>query len=156
MTSQQSRGVSPRSGPPRPGSSIQTRFSTRRRLPHRNGVIFITALGIIVILAGLVLAYAMSMRSESLASGNRLAYAQADAIEQAAEAWTLAQIDSYPADSLTVTETPAEAIQVGTGYFWILHPDPTQHDLTIGDRPQTNMPCEGEQGSKTSLQRPTI
>jgi type II secretory pathway component PulK len=120
MTSKQGRGVSPRSGPPRPGSSI------RFKAPPRHGVIFITALGIIVILAGLVLAYAMSMRSESLASGNRLAYAQADAIEQAAEAWTLAQIDSYPADSLTVTETPAEAIQVGTGYFWILHPDPTQ------------------------------
>ena len=51
-----------------------------RRVPYRHGVIFITALGIIVILAGLVLAYAMSMRSESLASGNRLAYAQADAI----------------------------------------------------------------------------
>ena len=100
---------------------------SRRRLPKRRGVILITVLGIIVILAGMLLAYSVSMRSEGLASANRLSYAQADAVEQAAEMWVLAQIESYPADALSVTEVPAEGVQVGTGYFWILHPDPTQY-----------------------------
>ena len=126
------------------------------RLPHRRGVIFITALGIIVILAGLVLAYAMSMRSENLASGNRLAYAQANAVEQAAEMWVLAQIDSYPADALTVTETPAEAIQVGNGYFWILHPDPTQwqtYAYGITDEAgKVNLNAAGPSASLTGFQ----
>ncbi len=107
--------------------------SSPRRLRQRRGVILITALGIIVILAGMVIAYAISMRSEALASGNRLSYAQANAVEQGAEMWTLAQIDTNAPDAVTITTTPAEAIQVGTGYFWILHPisDVTQ-DQTYG------------------------
>ena len=59
-----------------------------------------------------------------MASGNRLAYVQADAIEQGAEKWVLAQCESYPGDAITITQTPAEALQVGAGYFWILTPNP--------------------------------
>lgn len=91
---------------------------------RRRGAIFVTALGIVIILSGLVLVFCQDMRTEALASGNRLSYAQADAIEQGAEKWVLAQCESYPGDALTITETPAEALQVGTGYFWILAPNP--------------------------------
>jgi type II secretory pathway component PulK len=107
--------------------SVLRLSSQRRRLPQRRGVILITALGIIVILAAMVLAYAVSMRSEAMASANRLSYAQADAVEQAAEMWVLAQADSYAPDAITITQTPAEGVQVGAGYFWILHPDPNQY-----------------------------
>ncbi len=101
-----------------------------RSVQNRRGVIFIVALGIIVILTGLVLAFAQSMRTEASASANRLSYAQADAVEQGAEMWVLGMCESYPGDAITITQTPAEAIQVGSpgsgGWFWILHPDPTQ------------------------------
>jgi type II secretory pathway component PulK len=90
---------------------------------HR-GVIFVTALGIVVILAGLVLVFAQAMRSESLASANRLSAAQADAVELGAEQWVLAQCDAYTKDAQEITQVPAEALQVGGGYFWILQPDP--------------------------------
>jgi type II secretory pathway component PulK len=60
---------------------------------RRRGVIFITALGIIVVLTGLALVFAQAMRTEALASGNRRSQAQADAVELGAEQWVLAQID---------------------------------------------------------------
>jgi type II secretory pathway component PulK len=98
---------------------------------RRRGAIFVLALAVIVILSGLVLVFAQEMRTEALASANRLAYVQADSIEQGAEQWVLAQVESYAPDAVTITETEAEALPVGGGYFWVLHPDPTQ-DQTYG------------------------
>jgi type II secretory pathway component PulK len=91
---------------------------------RRRGTIFIAALGTTVILAGLVLAFAEKMRTEALASANRLSYLQADATEQAAEQWVLAQVDEYTTDAGTITQIPAAGLQVGTGYFWIIQPNP--------------------------------
>jgi DNA uptake protein ComE-like DNA-binding protein len=96
----------------------------RSRRPQRRGAIFVTALGIILILSALVLVFCQDMRTEAIASGNRLAYVQADAIEQGAEKWVLAQTETYAPDAITVTQVPAEALQVGNGYFWLLAPNP--------------------------------
>jgi type II secretory pathway component PulK len=101
--------------------------------PHpraRRGAIFIVALGVIVILTSVVLVMVQSMRTESTASANRLSAAQADAVEQGAEMWVLGQVDTNTTDAVTITATPAEAIQLGNGYFWLLSPDPTQ-DRTL-------------------------
>jgi type II secretory pathway component PulK len=73
-----------------------------------------------VVLSALALAFAQAMRTEALSSANRASYVQADSVERAAEMWVLAQTESYSGDALTITQTPAEAIQVGGGYFWIL------------------------------------
>ncbi|HUB27047.1 MAG TPA: hypothetical protein VL992_16600, partial [Tepidisphaeraceae bacterium] len=89
-----------------------------------------------VILAGLVLAFAEKMRTEALASANRLSYLQADAVEQAAEQFVLAQVDEYTTDAVTITEVPAAGLQVGNGYFWILRPnqdEDDQYDFGIAD-----------------------
>jgi type II secretory pathway component PulK len=99
----------------------------RQNLPPRRGAIFVLALAVIVILTGLVLVFAQEMRTEALASANRLAYVQADSIEQGAEQWVLAQVESFAPDAVTITQTDAEALQVGGGYFWVLQPDPTQN-----------------------------
>ncbi len=98
-------------------------LNDRRR--DRHGAIFITALGIIVILTGLLLAFAQQMRTEALAAANRLSYAQADAIERGAEAWVLAQVESSRPDAIILTQTNAEAIPVGDGHFWLLQPNST-------------------------------
>src|SRR5580658_684129 len=102
------------------------RASLRVAAKHarRRGVIFIVAMGIIVILTGLALVFAQAMRTEAMASANRRSEAEADAIEMGAEQWTLAQVEAYQTDAMTITQVPAEAIQVGSGYFWILSPDP--------------------------------
>jgi type II secretory pathway component PulK len=102
--------------------TIQLRLSPRGR--RDRGMIFVAALGIIVVLAGLVLVFARSMTTEAIAAGNRRSQAQADAIEQGAEQWVLAQCEAYQTDAMTITQVPAEAVQVGSGYFWILTPDP--------------------------------
>ena len=99
----------------------------RARPRHRRGAIFIVALGVIVILTSVVLVMVQSMRTEATASANRLSMAQADAVEQAAEMWVLGQVDTNATDAVTITSTPAEAISVGSGYFWIISPDPTQN-----------------------------
>lgn len=97
---------------------------------HRDrGMIFVAALGIIIVLTGLVLVFARSMTTDAIAAGNRRSQAQADAIEQGAEQWVLAQCEAYQTDAMTITQVPAEAVQVGSGYFWILTPDP-QSDST--------------------------
>jgi general secretion pathway protein K len=105
----------------------RSKYASRRvaaKYARRRGVIFIMALGIIVILTGLALVFAQAMRTEALASANRRSEAEADAIEQGAEQWVLAQAEAYQTDAMTVTQVPAEAVQVGSGYFWVLSPDP--------------------------------
>jgi len=100
----------------------------RRASTRRHGMIFVTALGIIIVLTSLLLVFAQDMRTELLASGNRLAAIQADAAERGAEQWALAQIDANSTDPQTLLETPAYALPVGSGYFWIIRPDTTQND----------------------------
>ncbi|MGA2439816.1 MAG: hypothetical protein ABSH08_02560 [Tepidisphaeraceae bacterium] len=95
---------------------------------RRRGVIFVMALGIIVILTGLALVFAQAMRTEALASANLRSQAQADAVELGAEQWMLAQIDEYTSDAYTLTtQVQSDTIPVGsverTGYFWILPAD---------------------------------
>jgi DNA uptake protein ComE-like DNA-binding protein len=106
-----------------PLSVLRERGPEGSRSSRRRGTIYILALGIIVVLSGMLLVFAQNMATESIASANRTAYAKADAIEQGAEQWVLAQCDTYPADALTITQTPAEALQVGDGYFWVICPD---------------------------------
>jgi type II secretory pathway component PulK len=91
---------------------------------RRRGAIFIMAMGVIVILSGMLLAFAEEMRAEAMASANRLSDAQANAVEQGAEQWVLAQVEEYGQDAVTLcNDVPAEGIQVGSGYFWIIRPN---------------------------------
>jgi len=136
-----------------PNSPSTDAPDNRKTQPARRGMIFVTALGIIVVLTGLVLSFAQNMRTEVLASANRLAALQADAIEQGAEQWVMGQVDlnasggssstasttgaAATPDSWTlVYNTPAEALQVGGGYFWLIRPDEDsdqQYDYGIID-----------------------
>ena len=95
----------------------------------RHGIIFIAALGVIIILTGLVLVFAQSMRTESLAAANRLSYLQADAVEQGAEKWVMANVEANTSDALTITQLPANALQLDNGYFWCLNPDPDSDQI---------------------------
>lgn len=97
---------------------------TRGKGKTRTGMIFVTTLGIIVILTGLVLVFTQSMRTEGTGSANRMSAIQADAIEQGAEQWVMAQVEQNLSDSVTMTQIPGEAIRIGNGYFWLLYPDP--------------------------------
>jgi type II secretory pathway component PulK len=110
--------------------SLPFRAGLNGKSRNRRGAIFLVALGVVVILTSVVLVLVQSMRTESTASANRMSVAQAEAVEEAAEMWVLGQIETNTSDAVTITTTPAEALQVGTGYFWLLSPDPTQ-DQTL-------------------------
>jgi type II secretory pathway component PulK len=123
-------------------TSAKPRRVRRRRPPQRRGVIFVIALAMVVILSALLLVYAQSMRTEATASANLLATARADAVEQGAEQWVMAQCETFttPLSGNTIaanigfgqtdiTTIPAAGLQVGDptkggGYFWCLSPNP--------------------------------
>jgi type II secretory pathway component PulK len=90
--------------------------------PHRGAILF-AAIWVLVIVGSLIIVMARSMQVEATSSANRLSAIQADAIEKAGEAWVLAQVDGAQGDAVSVTSIDAEAIPVGDGYFWLLHPD---------------------------------
>lgn len=99
-------------------------------------MIFILAMGVIAILSALVLVFAQSMRTEALAAGNRVAAAQADAVEQGAEQFVLASVDANTTDAMTIMNIGAEGMSVGSGYFWLIrpdYPDDTTQDYGIQD-----------------------
>jgi type II secretory pathway component PulK len=120
-----SKSPSPYPSPGVPGEGTRGTSPWTPARHRRHGTIYILALGVTVVLSGMVLVFARNMRTESIASANRLSYAKADAVEQGAEQWVLAQVGTYQSDAITITQIPAEAIQIGDGYFWLLHPNPT-------------------------------
>lgn len=91
----------------------------RRR---RSGIIFVTALWVVLLLSAIVLLYSRSMRTELTAASNRQSLIQVSAIELGAEQYVISAVDGCQGDAVTVLGTPAEQIQLGNGYFWILQP----------------------------------
>ncbi len=91
---------------------------------RRRGFALIVASWIIIILVAITLIMAHRMHAETAASGNQVAQVQADAAERGGEQYVLAVADNSDGNAISVTSTPATAIQVGDGYFWILSPNP--------------------------------
>jgi type II secretory pathway component PulK len=96
-----------------------------RRPRGQRGIIFVTAMWVTLILGALVLLFARSMRVETTAAANRVAAHQVSTIELGAEQYVMSAVDACKGDAVTVLATPAEQVQLGTGYFWILQPFPT-------------------------------
>src|SRR6266853_697336 len=104
------------------------------RVSQRRGVIFVTALWVMLILGVLVLMFARAMRTEVIASQTRAGGEQVDAIVEAGIQYALGVCDAYapantvsntPGDSLSIVQSPGEAMQVGNaGYFWFIHSNP--------------------------------
>src|SRR5205085_5337900 len=99
------------------GASILSRGAARRGSARR-GAVFATTIVVIVVLTALVLVFARSMRVEIAASGNRVSDRQAEAAERGAEQYVLSQVDNTTGDATDIMQAPAEAMQVGDGYFW--------------------------------------
>lgn len=110
--------------------------SSRLVHPRRRGVILVVAMWVMVILVGLVIVMARQARVESIASGNRLAKAQAAMAARAAEQYVLSEVQNGAGDADVIAEAPGEAIAVGDAYFWIIRPDPQNeqyYDFGITD-----------------------
>jgi len=89
-----------------------------------HGTVLIVTMWVMLVLVGLVLVLARSMRVEGSCSANTAAFEQALAIEQGAIQYVLANIDGLEGRTPSEEDMPSEAVQVGEGSFWIIRPDP--------------------------------
>lgn len=86
-------------------------------------MILIVTMWIMLVLAGLVLVLARTMRVEAICSSNDLSTQQADAIEQGAIQYVLSHTESLEGKVPTEVDMPCEAVHVGQGAFWIIRPN---------------------------------
>lgn len=100
----------------RPGCCAQRRL-------RRRGTVLIVTMWILIVLAGMVLVLAGSMRIEGACSANHVAKQQAAAIEAGAIQYVLANLDGLEGQVPTEANTPCQGVPVGEGAFWIIRPD---------------------------------
>lgn len=96
------------------------------RSHNRRGTVLIVALGIILIISGLVITLGRSMRIEAMASANYSSSVQAAAVERGAEQYVIGMILQLQQEQETPYELPDSdfaAVKIGDGYFWIVRPD---------------------------------
>jgi hypothetical protein len=78
---------------------------------------------VVLVLAGLVLVFAHAARVEAVASANRRAALQAEAVARGALQYVLALLDGTDGTADELAEFQAEARLVGDGFFWMLMPN---------------------------------
>ncbi len=110
------RPAADRQSAPRPCG--HSRASVRRR--HDSGTVLIVTMWIVLVLAGLVLVFARRVRVEAVASANQVASLQALATVRGAVQFVLANLDGTDGTAPSEADTPCEAVQVGSGLFWVL------------------------------------
>jgi type II secretory pathway component PulK len=87
-----------------------------------NGTVLIVVMWIVLVLAGLLLVFARTMRVELIASANHVAELQAESAARAALQYVLSQVDGTDGALLPLPAAGYEAVQVGDGFFWLLDP----------------------------------
>jgi len=83
------------------------------------GTVLIVTMWVVLVLAGLVIVFARTIRVEAIASANQEAILQAESIAHGALQFALAEVESAEESE---DETVFEQVQVGDGYFWLLNP----------------------------------
>lgn len=89
---------------------------------HRTGgTILIVTIWVVLVLAGLALVFARSMRVAAIVSANQVASVEAEWIASGVCQYIIAQLAAYAGDVEALNENaPWEALQVGQGSFWVL------------------------------------
>jgi len=84
------------------------------------GTILIVTIWVVLVLAGLALVFARSMRVAAVVSANHIASLHAECAAEGAMQYIMAQLLTGEQSTLLEGSTPYEAMQVGGGYFWVL------------------------------------
>ncbi len=98
------------------------RATIRQAASVRRGTVLIVAMGIILVLVGLVLVFGRTARTEALVSANRVSSVQAGEIARGALQYVLRHLDGADGEIPSDEEMLCEAVEVGDGYFWLLGP----------------------------------
>ncbi len=90
--------------------------------PYRaHGTILIVTIWVVLVLAGLALVFARSMRVAAIVSANHVAALEAECIASGACQYITAELTAAQAEATTLESTvPYEAMELGEGYFWVL------------------------------------
>lgn len=100
------------------------RTTTRPQLvrSHRaDGTILIVTIWVVLVLAGLALVFARSMRVAAIVSTNQVASVEAECIASGACQYIRSELAANATDATVLDEdVPWEQLQVGDGYFWVL------------------------------------
>ena len=92
------------------------------RAVWREGTVLIVTMWVVLVLAGLALVFARSMRVAAIVTANHVASLEAECIALGASQYIMAKLGSdngEQADEAAEGED-CEAMQVGQGYFWVL------------------------------------
>ncbi len=105
--------------------------ATAQHEVRRRGTALIVTMIVVFALGSLVLTMGRTARVEATASANSAAMLQADAIARGAEQFVLALVTDQLTTLDTMRDSDFAAVQVGTGWFWILRPDYGDPDLPL-------------------------
>jgi len=88
----------------------------------QSGTVLIVTIWVVLVLAGLALVFAQSMRVAAAVSANHVASLQAECLAAGALEYLVATLSAGTQENGTSSQTTDsyEALQVGQGYFWIL------------------------------------
>ncbi len=104
-------------------SHTTLQFATPRRNPQ-SGTVLIVTISVVLVLAGLALVFAQSMRVAAAVSANHVASLQAECIANGALEYLVGKLstaaEQQGTSSQSETTDSYKALQVGQGYFWIL------------------------------------
>jgi type II secretory pathway component PulK len=89
----------------------------------QSGTVLIVTIWVVLVLAGLALVFARSIRVAAAMSANQVASLQAECIAAGALQYIVAQLGATAQQDTTASQQDVsyEAMQVGDGYFWVLH-----------------------------------
>jgi len=93
---------------------------------HRtDGTILIVTIWVVLVLAGLALVFARSMRVAAIVAANHAASLQAESIAAGAAEYAAAKLTASEEEGTSIlTDSESyEGKQVGQGYFWLLRPN---------------------------------
>ena len=104
------------------------RRTTRRQFERScgtDGTILIVTIWVVLVLAGLALVFARSMRVAAIVAANHVASLEAECIASGVAEYAAAKLleDKQQETSVLMDSEPYEAMQVGKGYFWLLRPN---------------------------------
>ena len=94
----------------------------RHQTQKAGGTILIVTIWVVLVLAGLALVFARSMRVAAIVAANHVASLEAECIAAGASQFITAQLtaETQQQSTLLMDSAPYEAAQVGKGYFWVL------------------------------------
>ena len=104
--------------------NAQTNGQLGRR-HRRDGTVLIVTIWVVLVLAGLALVFARSMRVAAIASTNHIASLEAECIAAGACDYIRAKLAEDDEDETSASDDDDlyKAMEVGEGYFWVLYPD---------------------------------